>query len=209
EDAFVRLGETIGLSENTVRQFSKVIQDEFKNAGEAAEAFGALALDAINLVIEAGRRETEQRIAQLERQKDIQLEFAGDSARAREQIEERFAKKKARILNKQAKDEKALSIMQAVVSTAVAVVKALAVGPPQGIVLAAIVGALGAAQIALIASQKIPQFEKGVRNFEGGTAMINEKRQEVVTTPDGKVHRPKGKNLLVNLPKGSDVYKSE
>lgn len=210
EDAFVRLGETLGIQEQTTRDLFDGIKNGFADAGEAAEAFGALATDAINAIMSAQRRKTEQQIEQLEQEKNAQLEFAGDSSRAREEIEERFARKKAQLQRRQAIRERNASIIQANINIATSVIKTFAeLGWPAGIVAGAIISALGLAQLAVIASQPIPQFEQGVRNFEGGTAIINEKRQEVVATPDGGIHRPKGKNVLVNLPKGSDVYKSE
>jgi len=40
-------------------------------------------------------------------------------------------------------------------------------------------------------------------------ALVNEKRNEVIVTPDGGVFRPQGRNQLVDLPKHSQVFKSE
>ncbi|MGA9363315.1 MAG: hypothetical protein WBW16_03010 [Bacteroidota bacterium] len=63
---------------------------------------------------------------------------------------------------------KAASIIEAIINTAEAVTKALAQGGfILGIPMAAVVGALGAAQIALIASQPTPKFH------EGGAAFVD------------------------------------
>lgn len=55
-----------------------------------------------------------------------------------------------------AKQSKAIAMMEAVVNTADAVTKALTAGPFIGPILAGIIGAMGAIQIALIAKQPIP-----------------------------------------------------
>lgn len=210
-DSFDRLGEALGINGsklfdfyNAMGKMSDKSLSDLEKTKIAVQAVGGVMIEIINGIANAQNARIDRHIERLETEKEIQLAFAGDSAAARGEIEERFDRKKKKLQEKQARNTKAAAIMEAVIHTASAVVQAL-----PNVYLAALVGALGLAQIAIIASTPIPKFEKGVRNFEGGTAMINEKRQEVVTTPDGGVHRPKGKNLIVDLPKGADVYKSE
>jgi hypothetical protein len=71
-------------------------------------------------------------------------------------LEDRIDKKKAQAQKKQAKREKAVALLGAIVSTAKAVVAALPNVP-----LSIVIGALGAAQIGTIASTPIPQFAEG------------------------------------------------
>lgn len=56
---------------------------------------------------------------------------------------------------KQAKRQKAMSLTNAIVNTALGVTAALTVAPPAGYIMAAITAAMGAAQIAMIASTPI------------------------------------------------------
>src|SRR5690606_33707372 len=84
EDAFVRLGETIGIQEQTTRDLFDGIKNGFIDAGEAAEAFGALALDAINMVAQTQRQRTQEHLEDLERQRDYELSLVGDSVRGKE-----------------------------------------------------------------------------------------------------------------------------
>lgn len=79
-----------------------------------------------------------------------------------------------RIRREQAQREKQLAIFNAIIATAVAVARA---GNP---ILAAIAAALGAAQIAVIASKPIPQFGKGKKNNYEGLAEIGETGAELV-----------------------------
>ena len=182
------------------------------DAGEAAEAFSALAIDALNALTAAQARQTEQKIEQLEKQKEVEIAFAGESTAARSAIEERYQRQVAQLKRKQAQREKTAAIISSIINTATAVVKTLAeLGFPAGIPAAAIVGALGLAQTAIIASQPIPQFKEGVRGFEGGTAVVGDGgKREPITDSKGRLlgispNRP----TLVNLPRGANVFKDE
>ena len=74
-------------------------------------------------------------------------------------------------------------------------------------------GALGAAQIALVASQKIPQYFDGTDNHIGGMMLVNDGAganfQEKVILPNGKEIMPEGRNVLMNAPKGTKVLTHE
>jgi hypothetical protein len=85
-------------------------------------------------------------------------------------------------------------------ATALAVTKSL-----PNIVLAALVGAMGAVQLATIIAQPIPKYAKGTKSHKGGLAIVGDggKREGVITdkgmwvTPDVPT--------LVDLPKGTVV----
>jgi hypothetical protein len=97
--------------------------------------------------------------------------------------------KEKELKEKQFKSNKASQLINATIATAVGVASALGTAPPLGIILAGIAGALGAAQIAIIASQPTPKFAKGgilngashsqggiatpFGELEGGEAVIN------------------------------------
>jgi len=91
-----------------------------------------------------------------------------------EKLDREMEKKRLAAQRKQAMMSKATSLVGAVVNTAEAVTKALASSfPPMNFINAAIVGAMGAAQIALIATQPLPAFaEGGVAGLHGPEAII-------------------------------------
>lgn len=72
------------------------------------------------------------------------------------EMDRQLANKKAEMEYKQAKAEKTANLMSAIGNVALGVSKALTAGFPMGAVFAAIIGALGAVQIATIASQPLP-----------------------------------------------------
>lgn len=80
-----------------------------------------------------------------------------------EALDHQLDAKKAEIEQKQAKRQKAIAIVDTIINTAVGVSAALKIAPPLGFVLAGITAGMGAAQLALIASQPLPGKEKGGR----------------------------------------------
>lgn len=103
-------------------------------------------------------------LAQLSAQKgDQELANLQEQLNQRLISEEEYETKKRQILSEQAEDQKGYAIFQATINTAQAVVAALGSQPftPANIALAAAVGAAGAVQIGLIASQPTPQFAEG------------------------------------------------
>jgi hypothetical protein len=81
-----------------------------------------------------------------------------------------------------------------------------------GLPFSAIVAALGAVQIGMVASQKIPQYFDG-GTHSGGLAMINDaggsNYVETVVTPDGKVSQYSGRDVVTDLPAGTEIFTPE
>src|SRR5690606_31492980 len=126
-------------------------------------------------------------------------------------IEEQYQARKNELKRQEAQQEKQSAMFNAIINTAAAVVAALAnPGGPAGIILAALVGALGAMQIATIASTPLPQFWKGTDNAPEGWAIVDEKRPEVHTDKKGNIKSfgySGGANLRF-LEQGDKIYPS-
>ena len=60
--------------------------------------------------------------------------------------------------------------------------------------------AVGAAQIARIVAQPIPQYAKGTDNHKGGAAIVGEEGTELGILPSGKTFLTKNKATIMNLP---------
>lgn len=117
-------------------------------------------------------------------------------------------KQKAELEQKQARWQKANSITQATISTALAIMQAYAqAGPFAGPVFAAIIAAIGAAQIAMIAAQPIPKYAKGTKDksHPGGLAIVGDGgKREVILTDSGAYITP-SIPTLVDMPKHAEV----
>ena len=129
---------------------------------------------------------------------------AADKATADKNKE--LEKQKAELEQRQAKWQKANSIVQTTIATSQAIMMALAqAGPIAGVVLAAVIGAMGAAQVAIIAAQPIPKYAKGTDNHPGGLAIVGDGgRQEVIETDNGAYITP-AVPTLVDIPKRARV----
>ena len=154
---------------------------------------------------EAGEEEKE-RIENLVNSGVISTEEGEARKRAAEQRtadkNKELEKQKAEIQQKQAKWNKANSIIQATIATYRAVTEAL-----PNFVVAAIVAAMGAAQIAMIAAQPIPKYAKGTKDksHPGGLAIVGDGgKREVILTDSGAYITP-SVPTLVDMPKHAEV----
>ena len=149
-----------------------------------------------------------------------------------EEMDQELERKKAEIEYKQAKRKKQMDIVNTVINTAVAIMQAYSqLGPIGGTIAAALIGTLGALQIATIAKQPLPAkgYEQGLypedvvreqdgRKFKAGFG--GKTKSGMVTKPtyflagenykpemviDNKAYRdlsPYTRNLLINELRG-------
>lgn len=215
------LGETAGIFEGLSDIMVDVAEDgklSFENmaqaVGKIVSGITSLMTDIYDAQIENIEKEQEandeaydkeiERIEALEENGAISTE----EAEARKRVAEdktaaknaELEKKKAALQEKQAKWNKANSIIQAGIFTALAITEAL-----PNLVLAALVGAMGAAQVALIAAQPIPKYAKGTKDHPGGLAIVGDGgKKEGIVTNNGLFITP-DKPTLVDLPAHAQV----
>lgn len=137
---------------DSVNHFREVMADDSTNWGEKFQAGAAIAqqtLSMIGSVLQAG---SDARIANIDREIAAEQRRDGKSAESVAKIQS-LEKRKDAIARKSFNMNKKLMMAQAVISTAAAVAGQLAMPPvgPWNIALAAIMGAFGAAQLAIIA----------------------------------------------------------
>lgn len=200
--------------------FSKaidIISGKIEGFGEDSKVT-ALAISeafqqAFNTISEMSNANYETMYRNLEQQRDVAILFAGESTTAREEIERQYEERRRKIQRQQAESQKRMAMFNIVTDTAQAIIATLAkTPPPAGIPLAVAVGAIGAVQLAMVANQPIPAFEKGGIH-DGGLMLVNDAKgsnyQETIVTPDGKVMKPKGRNVVMNAPKGTEIFTPE
>ena len=156
---------------------------------------------------QAYEREVEQ-IEHLEETGAISKEEAEARKRAAEQRsadkQEELEKKKQEIQYKQAVWEKATSIAQAGIATALAITEAL-----PNVVLAALVGAMGAMEIATIIATPIATYAKGTKDkngHPGGLAIVGDAGKKEAVVFDNKMWITPDTPTVVDMPKGAFVY---
>jgi hypothetical protein len=149
--------------------------------------------------------ERDQQRADSERAKVQELLEAG-AITEKEAIarNKRIDNEEKKIRREAAQRDKALAIFDSLIATAQAVVRALAVPPAPNVVLAAIAGALGAAQTAIIAARPIPKFKGGKKNRYEGPGIIGEDGAEIFEHNGNRYIAHK--ETLVWLGKDDKVY---
>lgn len=179
DPAAKKTGTMFGLdSEQWDAMFDKGV-DGWTKMSLAADAFGAAAQDAMNIVsmamdrqakIEAKNlkqfeKDQDKKRSELQRRLDAGLISESQYNAEIEAMDAEYAAKEEEMALKQAKREKALSLTQAIINTAMGVTKALgSMVPPLNFINAGIVAAMGATEIALIASTPITTgYAKGGR----------------------------------------------
>jgi len=113
----------------------------------------------------------------------------------------------AQIKVKQARFDKDAAIVTIGINTAIAVSKALELGPIFGPPAAIAAGVAGLAQIALVASKPlpiIPSYAKGTENHPGGYALFGEAGKELVEMPN-RGSFIADKPMIHDLPKHTKV----
>lgn len=164
-------------------------------------------IDNVDAEIEANQEEYDAKVETIDAlaEKDIiTTEEAEARKRAAEEETSRknkeLEKKKAELQTRQAKFQKAMDIAQTIAATSLAVTKAL-----PDFVLAALVGATGAVQLATIIAQPIPKYAHGTDNHPGGLAIVGDGgRSEAVLVGD-KAYITPDKPTLLSLPAGAEV----
>ena len=159
---------------------------------------------------EAAGAAEEERISELVEKKVISEEegearkraAAAETAKKNEELE----KKKQKLKIKQAKWDKANSISQATISTALAVMNALNTKPFMlGLALAAIASAMGAVQIATIASTPIPAYAKGTDSHKGGPAIVGDGGRQELILFNGNAWLTPDRPTIMDIPAGASV----
>jgi len=196
--------------------FEKLLAGAETTQEKFAVTFNAIAesaQEAFNFISNASQQNFDAEKQRIEDQQKIAISYAGGSEVAIAKINEDAEKRKKDIANRENKAKQKQAIFNIAIDTAQAIMATVGKTGFAGLPLALILGALGAAQIAMVASQKIPQYFDGTDNHIGGIMLVNDgagsNYQEKVILPNGKEIMPEGRNVLMNAPKGTKVLTHE
>jgi len=194
----------------TFKLINKEIEGFGKNWAVTTNAIMESAQEVFNFISETSSKNFEGEKSRLQEQYDVALKYAGDNKAAQEKLAEDLEKKKKDIDYREAKAKQKQALFNIAIDTAQAVISAVAESPLTfGLPWSAFALALGATQAALVASQDIPRYWMG-GTHDGGLMMVNDgsgpNYKETVVTPDGKIMKPQGKNVVMNAPAGTEIY---
>jgi hypothetical protein len=172
-------GRAFEAIKNTVSTVVKTISDTNKEGLEKVLTIASSVIESISAIVSASY---DTKMMKLNEYYDTERQRIEDSymteqqkKKAMDKLDKDTEKKRKELMHKQAKDQKTIAIIQAIIATALAVVMALgSSAPPANFILAAIVGALGIAQIALIAAQPIPALAQGGLAMSPAMAIVGD-----------------------------------
>lgn len=187
-------------AENLKEQFAVV----FQTVGDVFQ-------DVMNVMAQASQARFDREREQLAQEKEIAIAFAGDSQTAIDEINRQAEEKEKQLRVREFKAKQQQAKANIIIDTAQAIIGLWAnPGFPAAIPLAIIVGALGAAQLAVVSSQQPPAYKDGTQNHKGGLMLVNDGNgsnfAETIQTPDGNIYQPKERNVFMNAPKGTKVF---
>ena len=203
--------------ERAQKERQKNLKKWLQTASQAIGAIGNLVsavydgqIDRIEEEQDANDEKYEKDVERYEKQAE-QGAISEEEAEARkrsakaatEAKNEELEKKKQEIAHKQAVWEKATSIAQAGIATALAITEAL-----PNIPLSILIGALGAIQVATILATPIPSYAEGTKDgtHPGGKALVGDAGKHEVVMYAGKAWVTPDTPTLVDLPKGAQVF---
>ncbi len=140
--------------------------------------------------LEEYKKKNEEKKTDLESRLESGLITQSEYNAGVEKLDKKLADKEAKLQEEADRREKNSALMGAIVNTSMAITKALTIAPPAGIALAALVGTMGALEIAKIESAYVeggmtPEKESIIRVSEKGKEWIspNWMLQDPITGP--------------------------
>lgn len=171
--------------------------EELEKQQEANEEAYNADVERIDSLVEQGVLSTEEGEA---RKRAAEAE----TAKKNEELEN----EKIKLQQKQAKWDKAVQIAQTGIATARGIMEAWQLGPILGAIMAGVVAAMGAVQVATIAATPIPAYKEGTKNggHIGGLAIVGDGGKQEVIVYGGKGWVTPDTPTIVDLPRGAEVY---
>ena len=186
---------------STVADFASTMYqrdiEELEKQQEANEEAYNADVERIDSLVEQGVLSTEEGEA---RKRAAEAE----TAKKNEELEN----EKIKLQQKQAKWDKAVQIAQTGIATARGIMEAWQLGPILGAIMAGVVAAMGAVQVATIAATPIPAYKEGTKNggHIGGLAIVGDGGKQEVIVYGGKGWITPDTPTIVDLPRGAEVY---
>ncbi|MEW5677055.1 phage tail tape measure protein [Flavobacterium enshiense] len=211
------------LSELTNEKFAKDNESRLLSEEEFADRVKELSMELkdelVNLsnsIFDARISNIDNEIQKNEAYYNRQLELAGNDQAQKDLItkeaekkREELEKKKRKEQHKQAVFNKVMAGVDIGIKTAQAIVAALAIGPPQGVVMAALAGAIGAVQLAAVLAAPIPKYKKGRKDGPKEVAFVGDGGvHEVIERKTGEIELTPNTDTLVQLYAGDKVHSS-
>lgn len=197
------------LDENGKSPFDKLIEGADSVGEKFAVTFNAIgnvAKEAFAFINQNSQAYFDAEASRLQRAYDLEISFNEGSETAKAEIKRQYDEKQRELRRRETQAQKEQALFNIAINTAQGVVAALTSTPPN-VPLSIIIGAIGAAQAALVSSREIPAYKMGTDNHKGGLAIVGDGgKHELVHQPTLGWGVTPATDTLVNLEKGSKVF---
>ena len=167
-ESFEKSKETTSKqNEWTVEQKKDMALASVNAAQQLSDSLFQIASNQIQQELNDEKQKYDTKTEFLQNQLDNALITQAEFDAQKSALDSQYNAKEKALKEEQFKKNKASQIINATIAAAVGVANALAAPPPASFIMAGIAGVLGAAQIALIASQPTPTFARGGIAKEG------------------------------------------
>jgi len=213
-DYYQYLKELNGLKKELIDENSNYEIDQAQKVHDAKKELEQAAFDfavsTAGQLFDLGRDLNQSNIDALGREKDKELELAGNNAQARKKIEENYQKEILKLKRKQAIYDKVQALFNIAISTAQGVAAALA-NPLTAPFMIPFVIATGAIQAAVVLARPLPQAAKGKKKGQrGGDYEVNEQGWELIRDDQGRYRvANRGARGVTKLAASDTVYTHE
>jgi hypothetical protein len=155
-------------NEWTQEQKKDVALSAVNGAQQLSDIFFQISQNQIQQELNDEQQKYDAKSVMLQNQLDNGLITQAEFNAQKSALDSAYNAKEKALKEEQFKRNKAAQLINATIAAAVGVVNAMAAPPPVGLIMAGIASALGAAQVALIASQPTPIFERGGEPLKSG-----------------------------------------
>lgn len=169
----------------------KFFSEDIKENGASIENVAMIASAALSTISSITAASADAKIANIDREIAAEQKRDGKSAESIAKLKA-FEKQKDIIAKKQFDMNKKLSMAQAVIATATGVAQALSYGPIAGPILAGVIAAMGAAQLALIAGTSYQSSASNVDSASTPAALTIGKRGDSIDLARGASYNAGG-----------------
>lgn len=156
--------------EKKEKKKTEVSKEEQAKRRELEQQTYDLFVDIVNAGFDINQNRLSADLEALKYNTDQEIKLVGDNQARKDQINAAAAEKERALKRRQAEIDRNQAIFNIGITTALNVVKALGQPPIPGtnLLAAALAGAAGAAQLAVVLSKPLPKFAKGTKSVKGG-----------------------------------------
>lgn len=209
EDATKTSEEEKNKKEEDLKDLMSILKKAAESTKEIGDQLFEIFLERMEKESEANEKWAEEQNERVEKLEESGV-ITKEQAEARKAaISQKTEKREKELAKKQAQIKKGQTVFDIILDTAAAIMGAWATNTATAPAMSIIIGALGAANLAIALATPIPEYAHGTKKHPGGLAIVGDAgREEIIKTPSGKLFKTPATDTLVNIPTNSVVYPS-